>query len=154
VAIVGTIAGGSLAGCGDGNERLAAPEYAREASKLCRRGNRAVARVEVPPLTAQEGSAGAASRAMAQIVVVHCETINHLSGVRPPEELTGTVQKWIALLDQGADELEVMSVRLHTGHTDEALQYGTKATALLDRARDLMAPLRVTSCRGPVLPTV
>jgi len=148
------IAGCALAGCGGGNGRLAAPEYAREASKLCRRGNRAVARVEIPPLIARRGSSRAASRAMAQIVVVQRDTIDHLRDVRPPEALTGTVQKWIALLDQSADELEVMSVRLQKGRTDEALEYGAKATTLLNRARELMAPLRVTSCRGPVLPTV
>ena len=126
----------------------------REASTLCRRGNRAIAQVSIPPLTARSGSSSAASRAMAQIVVVQRETIDDLRGVRPPERLTGTVQKWIALLDQGADELEVMSVRLRAGHTDEAVDYGAKATTLLDRARELVAPLRVTSCRGPVLPTV
>ncbi len=64
------------------------------------------------------------------------------------------MQKWIALLDQGADELELMGLRLRAGHADEALAYGDKAETLLDRARELAAPLRVTSCRGPVLPTV
>jgi hypothetical protein len=147
------IGGCALSGCGGGNERLAAPEYVREASKLCRRGNRAVARVEISPL-APHGASMAASRAVARIVVVQRDTIDELRHVRPPEELTGTVQKWIALLDQGADELDVMSVRLQTGHTDQALEYGAKATTLLDRARELVAPLRLTSCRGPLLPTV
>jgi hypothetical protein len=148
------IAGCALAGCGGGNERLAAPAYAREASKLCRRGNLAVARVQIPPLTPPHGASTAASRAMARIVVVQRDTIDDLRNVRPPEQLNGTVQKWIALLDQGTDELEAMSVHLRAGRTDVALEYGAKATTLLDRARELMAPLRVTSCRGPVLPTV
>jgi hypothetical protein len=68
--------------------------------------------------------------------------------------MVGMVQKWIALLDQGADELELMSVRLRTGNTSEALDYGAKVTTLLDRAEELVAPLHVTSCRGPELPTV
>jgi len=148
------IAGCSLAACGGGNERLAAPEYASEASTLCRRGNRAVARVEIPPFTGPHGASRAAARAMARIVVVQRDTIAELRDVRPPQQLTGTVQKWIALLDQGADELEAMSGHLRAGRTDEALDYGAKATTLLDRARELMGPLRVTSCRGPVLPTV
>ncbi len=155
VAVVGAvIAGCALAGCGGGNERLATPAYEREASKLCRRGNRAVARVEIPPLTAANGSWAAAAHAMARIVVVQRDTIDDLRSVRPPERLTDTVQKWIALLDQGADELEMMSFHLRAGRTDRALEFGAKATTLLDRARELMAPLRVTSCRGPVLPTV
>ncbi len=144
------LASGALAGCGGGRERLAAPAYAREASKLCRRGNRAVAQVEIPPLTEHHD----ASRAMARIVVVQRGTIDDLRDLRPSDRLAGTVQKWIALLDQGADELDQMSVRLRVGHTDEAVEYGAKATTLLDRARELVAPLRLTSCRGPVLPTV
>src|SRR5258708_2509680 len=138
-------ASGERAGCGGGGGRRAAPAYAREASKVCRRGNRAVAQVEIPPLTDRHD----ASRAMLRIVAVQRETIDDLRDIRPSERLAGTVQKWIALLDQGADELESMSVRLRTGHTDEAVAYGAKATTLLDRARDLVAPLQLTSCRGP-----
>lgn len=140
----------ALAGCGGGAGRLSADDYAREASELCRRGNRAVARVEMPPLSAAHD----ASRAMARIVVVQRGTVDELRDVRPPEALADTVQKWIALLDQGADELELMGVNLRAGRTDEALEYGAKASILLDRAREVVAPLRVTSCRGPVLPTV
>ena len=139
-----------LAGCGGGSERLSAPDYAHAASELCRRSNHSVARVEMPPLTSER----AAARAMVRVVVVQRGTIDDLRGVRPPDSLAGTVQKWIALLDQGADELELMSVRLRAGHTGEAVDYGAKATTLLDRARELVAPLRVTSCHGPELPTV
>ncbi len=139
-----------VVGCGGGNDRMSARDYAREASALCRRGNRSVARVEMPPL----GATTDASRAMARIVVVQRATIEELRDLRPPEHLTVTVQKWVALLDQGADELELMAVRLRVGRNDEALAYGAKATTLLDRAREVVAPLRVTSCRGPVLPTV
>ena len=153
-ALAVAIAAIAIAGCGGGDERLSAPDYAREASTLCRRANLAVARIEIPPLTARGGASNAAARAMTRIVVVQRDTIDDLRGVRPPEQLSTTVQKWIALLDQGADELEKMSLRLRAGHTDQALEYGAKATTLLDRARQLVAPLRVTSCRGPVLPTV
>jgi hypothetical protein len=139
-----------IAGCGGGNERLSAPDYAREASALCRRANRSVAGVELPPLA----MGSEASHAMVQIVVVQRDAIDGLRALRPPERLTVTVQKWTALLDQGADELELMAQEARAGRQDEALAYGAKATTLLDRARDLMAPLRVTSCRGPELPTV
>ena len=91
---------------------------------------------------------------MPRIVVVQRATIEELRELRPPEHLAVTVQKWIALLDQGADELELMAVRLRVGRNEEALAYGAKAVTLLDRAREVVAPLRVTSCRGPVLPTV
>jgi hypothetical protein len=136
--------------CAGGDGRLSAAEYVGQASELCRRGNRAVERVEIPPLTADRD----ASRAMARIVVVQRGTIDELRGLRPPEHLTDLVQKWIALLDQGADELELMGARLRAGAQADASEYGAKATTLLDRARELVAPLRVTSCRGPALPTV
>jgi hypothetical protein len=139
-----------VGGCGGGSERLSAPEYAREVSALCRRSNRTIARIEIPPLASER----AAARAMTSVLVVQRDTIEELRGVRAPEAITGTVQKWIALLDQGADELELMSIRLRTGRTGEALDYGAKATTLLDRARELVAPLQVTACRGPVVPTV
>ncbi len=71
---------------------------------------------------------------MARIVVVQRETIDDLRDIRPSQRLAGTVQKWIALLDQGADELELMSLRLRAGHTDEALDYvGQGHHAGLDR---------------------
>ena len=139
-----------VGGCGGGSERLSAPAYAREVSALCRRANRAVARIEIPPL----GSEQSAARTIAGVVVVQREAIDDLRDVRAPDSLAGTVQKWIALLDQGVDELELMSIRMRAGRTGEAADYGAKATTLLDRARELVAPLRVTSCRGPELPTV
>ncbi len=143
-----------VAGCGGGNERLTAREYAREASELCRRGNRSVARIDVPRITATADGTRDGARAMTRIVVAQRVTIEGLRELRPPEHLAVTVQKWIALLDQGADELELMAARLRVGRNDEALAYGAKAVTLLDRAREVVAPLRVTSCRGPVLPTV
>jgi hypothetical protein len=109
-----------------------------------------VERVDIPPLTADHD----ASRAMTRVVVVQRGTIEELRRLRPPEHLTGLVQKWIALLDQGADELGLMGARLRTGDRADATEYGAKATTLLDRARELVAPLRVKSCRGRVLPTV
>jgi hypothetical protein len=138
------------AACGGGSERLSAAAYAREASEACGRANRAVARIDVPSLSQTRRAA----RVLARIVVVERAAVDDLRGLRPPEHLADTTQKWIALLDQGADELELMGLRLHDGHEAEAAGYGAKATTLLDRARDLVAPLRVSSCRGPVLPTV
>lgn len=137
------------AACSGGNAPLSPRAYAREASEQCRHANRAVARIEVPPITKGADS----SRALEQVVEVQRDTIDDLRALRPPERLTVTVQKWIGLLDQGADEIELMAERVRAGHRDEALVYGAKATTLLDRARELVTPLRVTSCRGPELPT-
>jgi hypothetical protein len=139
-----------VAGCGGGGDRLSASAYARAASAVCARGNRAVHRIVLPPLASTRD----ASRAMAKIVRVQRDTIDELRDLRPPEHLGDIVQKWIALLDQSADELELMSARLRSGQGGEAVDYGAKATTLLDRAREVVAPIRVTSCRGPELPTV
>jgi hypothetical protein len=138
----------TLGGCGGGNGRLSAPDYAREVSEVCRRGNHAVVRIDIPPLTDSHD----ASRAIARVVVAQRNMLDDLRGVRPPEALAATVQKWIALLDQGTDELELMGVRLRAERTADAADYGVKAMVLLGRAREVVAPLRVTSCREPVLP--
>ena len=143
-----------MTGCGGGNGRLSARAYAHEASARCTRNNRAVARVTVPALPVGDHGSRTAARALARIVVVERDTIDSLRALRPPERFAATVQRWIALLDQGADELELMAARLHTGHGAEALDFGAKADTLIDRAREVIAPLGVTSCRGPVLPTV
>jgi hypothetical protein len=144
----------TILACGGGSHRLGARDYVREASQLCRRANRVVARIEIPPLTGTRGSSRAASRAVARVVVVQRSTLDELRDVRPPGPMNDTVQKWLALLDQGADELERMSASLRAGRTDEAVDFGAKAGTLLDRARELVAAQRMTSCHGPVLPTV
>lgn len=143
-----------LVACGGGGDRLSAPDYVRTVSTICARGNRQIARIELPALTSGPGARRAMSHAMARVVVVQRATIDRLREVRPPERLAETVQKWIALLDQGADELERMGDELRAGRSAAALAFGAKAGTLLDRARAVTAPMRVTSCRGPELPTV
>jgi hypothetical protein len=138
-----------IGACGGASDRLSAPEYAREASRVCRRGNRAIARIEVPPLATDQR----ASRAVATAVGLQRDTIDELREIRPPDSIAGRVQKWIALLDQGTDELEIVSLRLRAGRTGEANDYAAKASLLLDRGAELVAALHVTSCRGLVLPT-
>jgi hypothetical protein len=139
-----------LVGCGGGNRRLSAPEYARAASVVCVRANRAVARVTVPSFSSRRD----AVHAMARVVTIERRTIDDLRALRPPGRLADTVQRWIALLDQAADELERTGMHLRAGRDGDAVEYGARATTLLDRARELVAPIRVTSCHGPELPTV
>jgi hypothetical protein len=139
-----------LAACGGGSGHLSALDYARAASRVCVRANRAVALVSVPSFSARHDAA----HAMARVVSIQRRTIDDLRGLRPPGQLSGTVQRWIALLDQAADELDRTGAHLRAGRDGQAVEFGAKATTLLDRARELVAPLRVTSCRGPELPTV
>ena len=89
-----------------------------------------------------------------RIVVVQRETIDDLRDIRPPSGSPAPCRSGSRLLDQGADKLEVMSVRLRGRHTAEALEYGAKATTLLDRARELVAPLPRDLVPRPRLPTV
>jgi hypothetical protein len=139
-----------VAGCGGGNDRLSAADYVRQASDVCRHANRLVVSVDVPSLTDK----GPATRALARVLRIQRDSVAELRELRPPEHLADIVERWTALLDQGGDELELMNMRLRAGRSDDALEYGAEATTLLDRATELIAPLRVTSCRGPVLPTV
>jgi len=139
-----------VAGCGGGNERLSASGYVRSASAVCARSNRAVVRIAVPPFDAARD----ASRSLVQVVAVQRTSIDDLRALRPPERFTGMVQRWTALLDQAVDELEEMGEQLRAGQGDLAVEFGAKATTLFDRARELVAPQHMTSCRGPELPTV
>jgi hypothetical protein len=138
----------TVVGCGGGRDRLSASGYARAASTTCVHANRMVARVELPTLSNRQD----ASRAIARVVTVSRHTIDELRDLRPPGPLAETVEQWIALLDQAADELESMAAQLRAAQVDAALDFGTKATTLFDRAEQLATRLRVTSCRGPELP--
>jgi hypothetical protein len=109
-----------------------------------------LARVELPPFSAGRDAARATSRAVA----ISRKAIGDLRGLRPPQRLSDTVQQWLALLDQATDELERMGNNAQDGRVDDAVAFGAKATTLFDRAEQLVAPLRITSCGGPELPTV
>jgi hypothetical protein len=136
-----------IAGCGGGGGRLSSSGYVRRASGICARANRAVARVDVPSLADHEGAADA----MGRIVVIQRDSIDELRRLRPPERLGSLNQRWIALLDQGTDELELMSAQLRSGRPADADTYADHASKLLARARVLVAPHGVTPCRGPAL---
>jgi hypothetical protein len=136
-----------MAGCGGGGERLSSSGYVRRASGICTRANRGVARVDLPAL--DDGRR--AADALARVVVIQRSSIDELRGLRPPERLGSLNQRWIALLDQGTDELELMGMRLGDGRRTDADGYADNASKLLYRARTLVAPHGVTSCRGPAL---
>jgi hypothetical protein len=133
--------------CGGGGGRLSAPEYTRDASGICATANRAVLHVEIPPL----GDARGVARAMGRVIVIQRDSIAGLRALRPPEQLGSLDQRWVALLDQGTDELEQMRAELTDGRMQRAAEYAGKAATLLGRAEMLVAPRGITSCRGPAL---
>jgi hypothetical protein len=141
------VAGAGWSGCGGGSARLSAPRYVREASGICSAANRAVGRVQIPSL----GDARAAARAVRRVVVIQRDSIDGLRGLKPPERLGSLNQRWIALLDQGTDELDLMRVSLADGKGSLAADYAGKASILLDRAHVLVSAHGVISCRGPAL---
>lgn len=136
-----------VGGCGGGGGRLSAPRYEREASSICAAANRDVGRVAIPPLD----DARSAARAMGRVVVIQRDSIEGLRGLKPPEQLGTLSQRWIALLDQATDELELMRASLARGKGELALEYGGKASTLLERAGTVVATRGVTPCRGPAL---
>jgi hypothetical protein len=141
------LAGVGMGGCGGGGGRLSAPRYVREASGICSAANRAMGRVVIPP----RDDTRSAARAMARVVVIQRHSIDGLRGLKPPERLGSLNQRWIALLDQGADELEHMRASLTNGQGHLATGYENKASVLLERAHALASAHGVTSCRGPAL---
>ncbi len=145
-ACCGLIVWGGAA-CGGGAGRLSAREYTRQASGICEDANRAVRRVVIPPLAESRASA----RAMRRIIVIQRESIDGLRGLRPPEQLGSLSQRWVALLDQGTDELEAMRVELAGGRVRQATGYAGEASTLLERAKVLVASRGMTSCHGPVV---
>ncbi len=141
------LSGAGVGGCGGGGGRLSAPRYVREASSICAAANRDLGRVAIPPLD----DARSAARAMGRVVVIQRGTIEGLRGLKPPEQLGSLDQRWIALLDQATDELDHMRASLASGKGHLALEYGGKASTLLERAGTLVSAHGVTSCRGPAL---
>jgi hypothetical protein len=137
------------AGCGGGAERLSAPDYVQRASRICGRANLAVARVTIPHL----GERAEAERALVRVVEIQRSSIDGLRGLRSPEGFGTLPEKWIALLDQGTDELELMHGALAAGRAVDAAAYGEKASDLLGRAQVLVRARGMTSCRGPELTT-
>jgi ABC-type enterochelin transport system substrate-binding protein len=139
-----------MAACGGGSDQLSAAGYARAASAICARANRAVSRVD---LTEMHDRLRAA-RSLSRVVVIERRSLDELRDLRHPQRLAAVVPQWLALLDQATDELELMAQHLRHGNDAEAGEYAMKATTLLARARELVAPMRMTSCRGPELATV
>jgi hypothetical protein len=137
------------AGCGGGAERLSASAYVQRASRICVRANLAVARVAIPPLEQRAAARGALDR----IVDIQRSSIDGLRDLRSPDGFGSLTERWIALLDQGTDELQLMRGALADGRAVEAAAYGQKATDLLGRAQVLVTAHGMTSCRGPTLTT-
>jgi hypothetical protein len=119
----------------------------REASGICSAANRAIGRVQIPSI----GDAQSAARAVRRVVLIQRDSIDGLRGLKPPERLGSLNQRWIALLDQGTDELDLMRVSLADGKGLLAADYASKAAILLDRAHVLVSAHGVISCRGPAL---
>jgi hypothetical protein len=141
------LAGAGLGGCGGGGGRLSAPRYLREASGICSAANRAIGRVVIPPL----GDTRSAARALARVVVIQRDSIDGLRGLKPPERLGSLNQRWIALLDQGTDELEHLRASLAKGEGHRATAYEHKVSILMERAHALASAHGVTACGGPAL---
>jgi hypothetical protein len=136
-----------IAGCGGGSARLSSAGYVQRANAICVRANRAVARLHVPALP----GGGRAAPALTQIVRIERDAIDDLRELRPPPRFGTLNQQWIALLDQSIDELELVVTKLRAGAWTAADTYAGNASKLLARARALVAPHGVTSCRGPAL---
>jgi hypothetical protein len=83
------------------------------------------------------------------VVDIQRSSIGDLRELRVPDRFGELSQRWIALLDQGTDELELMGTHLDHGRRAVAATYADNASKLLQRARVLVAPHGVTSCRGP-----
>jgi len=111
--------------------------------------NVAVARVTIPPL----GERAQAERALVRVVAIQRSTIDGLRDLRSPEGFGTLPERWIALLDQATDELELMRGALAAGRAVDAAAYGEKASELLGRAQVLVGARGMTSCRGPALTT-
>lgn len=137
----------AAAGCGGGGGRLSTPGYVREASNICSAANRAVGRVAIPSLDDPR----LAAQAMGPVVVIQRDSIDGLRGLKPPEQLSGLNQRWIALLDQSTDELDRMRASLSMGKGHLAEGFAGKAVILFDRAHALVVAYGVTSCRGPAI---
>ncbi len=91
---------------------------------------------------------------MARVVVIQRSSIDELRGAAAARGARrASTQRWIALLDQGTDELELMgAATLATPGAAASRRLRRQGVAiLLDRAQVLVGAHGVTSCRGPSL---
>ena len=132
-------------GCGTGGGRLSVRDYVRRAGDVCRDANAVLARIAVPDLSA----ARAAPRAMRRAVRVERRAVHELRGLHPPGRLADLHQRWVALLEQGADEMERAAIDAQRGHVVDAAEHRANARLLWARAGTLVASEGMDSCGGP-----
>ncbi len=141
LAVVATVA----VGCGGGTGRLSTRGYARETSAICAAANRRMAAIAVPPLDDWRAS----SRAVRHAAAVQYSAAADLRDLRAPSHLTDLDAIWVALVLQSANHLRFMAESLHDHDAIGAGDEQRKATRLIRRAAELVAPLGVTACAGP-----
>ena len=84
------------------------------------------------------GTRAAAERALVHVVEIQRSSISGLRGLRSPQGFGTLPERWIALLDQATDELQLMRDALAAGRAVDAAAYGEKASDLLGRAQVLV----------------
>ena len=143
-----------MAACGGGQRSpLRARAYAHEASALCAPQQPGGGPDRGAGAAGRRRRVDAAARAIDRIVAVErrrhrrrCAICARPSGSPPRCNVDRAARPGCRRARAHG------ATRLHAGHGAEALDFGAKAVTLIDRAREVVAPLRVTSCHGPVLP--
>ena len=107
--------------------------YIHRADAICRRAAKQVQRV-----TAPEGSSQAElGRAAAKIVAAQRQALEELKALPTPSEPSGTVTRWIALVDQTLDQADASAHAQERGDVTAAVRANQHGAVLDGRADEL-----------------
>lgn len=130
------------AACG-GDGPLTAREFRRDASRICRRGNARVQRVQVASI--DDGVS--AARGLQRVVDLERALVRTLRTLDPPKRDAMAVEKWLAVIDQLVDQAEQAQAAVEAGDAARARVSAGRALLLDERARALADRYGITPCR-------
>ena len=121
------------AACGGGSSSVTRREYIHRADAVCREAAKQVLRVSAP----KGSSESEIGRAAARIVAAQRRALAELKALPEPSEPSGTVTKWIALVDQTLDQADASVRAQQRGDVTTALRANQHGAVLDGRADEL-----------------
>jgi hypothetical protein len=135
--------------CGSDGGPLSAATFTRRATKMCAHADRRTAAVQIPALD-EQGTAAA----LTTVISIEQGALRDLHHLRPPRNLQGGVDEWLATLDQLVVEAEFLRESLRAGERHTADAIAVRAARLSLRSQVLAARVGVSGCTMPTPPPV
>ena len=130
-----------LAGCGEGgDDRLSREEFVRRADEICADYDKRLDDLPDPQNVRELETLAAQAFPIAQ------EGIRKLRELRPPEELTGDVTRWLRLNDANARSIHALEEAAGRGATREVQRIASEAADNERRADELAKKIGLEDC--------